>query len=142
MLIVRACSRPSWVGLKGIGAARWLLQVFGSEEAEGVKWSSVAGGWKRFQAQSGRADDVVVGFRNRPLGFLQFDSAAVVVPWLRDAPACGEEALDRLQGLDNFVERLGLISDAAGLRGTGHVSRRPMPRSGRLQLRDGRRHVD
>lgn len=38
-----------------------------------------------------------------------------------------EEALDRLQGLDNFVERLGLISDAAGLRGTDHVSRRPVP---------------
>lgn len=66
----------------------------------------------------------------------------MVVPWLRGAPAYGEEALDRLQGLDNFVERLGLISDAAGLRGIGHVSRRPMPRSGRLQLRDGRRHVD
>lgn len=85
---------------------------------------------------------MVVGLKNRPLGFLQFDSAAMVVPWLRGAPACGERALDRLQGLDNFVERLGLISDAAGLRGIGHVSRRPMPRSGRLQLRDGRRHVD
>lgn len=54
----------------------------------------------------------------------------------------GEEALDRLQGLDNFVERLGLISDAAGLRDIGRLSRRPMPRSGRLQLRDNRRHVD
>lgn len=61
---------------------------------------------------------------------------------LRGASFMVEEALDRLQGLDNFVERLGLISDAAGLRGTGHVSRRPVPRSGRLQLRDGRRHVD
>lgn len=100
-------------------------------------------GWKRFQAQSGRADDVVVGFRNRPLGVLLFDSPAISCAVVARCPCVRwEEALDRLQGLDNFVERLGLISDAAGLRGTGHVSRRPVPRSGRLQLRDGRRHVD
>lgn len=29
-------------------------------EGEGVEWSSVTGGCKRFQAQLGRADDVVV----------------------------------------------------------------------------------
>lgn len=50
--------------------------------------------------------------------------------------------LTGFQGLDNFVEGLGLISDAAGLRGIGRLSRRPTPRSGRLQLRDNRRHVD